>query len=140
MEYRKLGSTNLKVSVISYGNWLNSEFADQQERTNRIVKRAWDLGINLFDTAEVYGRGEGERQLGAALRELGVPREDLVVTTKVYFGTNESYPPNAAFLSRKHVIEGLYIFIFNLYIGLYASLKRLDLSYVDMYFAHRCDP
>jgi aryl-alcohol dehydrogenase-like predicted oxidoreductase len=60
MEYRKLGSTNLKVSVISYGNWCNSEFPDQQERTNKMVKQAWDLGINFFDTAEIYGRGEAE--------------------------------------------------------------------------------
>ena len=107
MEYRKLGKTNLKVSVISYGNWLNSEYPDQQERSNRIVKKAWELGINFFDTAEIYGHGEAEKQIGTALKELNVPREDLVVTTKIYFGIDTNMFPNSAFLSRKHIVEGI---------------------------------
>jgi len=61
MEYRYLGKTGIKVSAISFGNWLNSNSADEEKRTIDFVKLAWDLGINFFDTAEVYGKGEAER-------------------------------------------------------------------------------
>lgn len=61
MEYRLLGNTGLKISAIGFGNWLNSDNAEWQERTNLHVKKAWELGINFFDTAELYGFGEGER-------------------------------------------------------------------------------
>lgn len=61
MEYRFLGNTGLKVSVISFGNCLNSEHPDWQEKTNHAIKKAWDFGINYFDTAEFYGYGEAER-------------------------------------------------------------------------------
>ena len=60
MEYRFLGNTGLKVSVISFGNWLNSDAEDTTKRTVNMVKQAWDLGINFFDTAEVYGTGLAE--------------------------------------------------------------------------------
>jgi aryl-alcohol dehydrogenase-like predicted oxidoreductase len=72
------------------------------------------LGINFYDTAEVYGNGEAEKQIGTALKALNVPREDLVVATKIYFGTDPASFPNTRFLSRKHIIEGMY-----------ASLERL---------------
>lgn len=74
MEYRFLGNTGLKVSVISYGTYLNQVEANQQQRTNSLVKKALELGINFFDTAEAYGDGEAERQIGNALKELNVPR------------------------------------------------------------------
>lgn len=61
MEYRNLGSSSLKVSVIGFGNWVTSEFPEQLERNKKCIKKAWDLGINFFDTAEIYGRGEAER-------------------------------------------------------------------------------
>ena len=68
MQYRTLGKTSLKVSVIGLGNWLNADSADAIERNKKIVKHAWDLGINFFDTAEGYGGGEAERQLGIIIK------------------------------------------------------------------------
>ncbi|KAL4429705.1 hypothetical protein ABPG74_001391 [Tetrahymena malaccensis] len=128
MEYRLLGNTGLKVSVISFGNWLNSDHPDWQERTNLHVKKAWDLGINFFDTAELYGYGEGEKQFGVALKALNVPREDLVISTKIFWGTSDPKKINALGLNRKHIKEGVK-----------NSLKRLQLDYVDVVFCHRYD-
>ncbi|EAR82827.1 aldo/keto reductase family oxidoreductase (macronuclear) [Tetrahymena thermophila SB210] len=130
MEYRLLGNTGLKVSVISFGNWLNSNNPDWQERTNLHVKKAWDLGINFFDTAEVYGFGEGEKQFGVALKALNVPREELVISTKIFWGTmwGDKKRVNQLGLNRKHIKEGVK-----------NSLKRLQLDYVDIVFCHRYD-
>ncbi|KAL4498559.1 hypothetical protein ABPG72_019677 [Tetrahymena utriculariae] len=127
MEYRLLGNTGLKVSAISFGNWLNSDRPDWQQRTNLHVKKAWDLGINYFDTAEGYGQGEGERQMGIALKELNVPREDYVVSTKIFWGKPTGSQNNLG-LNRKHIKQGIK-----------ASLERLQLSYVDVVFCHRFD-
>ncbi|KAM3142472.1 hypothetical protein pb186bvf_005374 [Paramecium bursaria] len=129
MEYRRLGNTGLKVSAIAYGNWLNSNDPAAIEANIKIVQRAWELGINYFDTAESYGFGEAEQQLGVALKTLGVQRQDLVISTKIYFGGQKDVFPNSKFLSRKHIIEGLR-----------NSLKRLQTPYVDIVFAHRYDP
>lgn len=75
MEYRFLGQTGIKVSVISYGSYMNQLEPGQQDRTTRMVKKALELGINFFDTAESYGLGEAERQMGTAFKELKVPRQ-----------------------------------------------------------------
>ena len=127
MEYRFLGKTGLKVSAISFGNWLNSNDPTWQQRTIDLVKKAHSLGINFFDTAETYGYGEGERQIGVALKALNVPREDLVVSTKIFWEVNGNRL-NRVGLSRKHINEG-----FN------NSLKKLQLDYVDIVFCHRFD-
>lgn len=123
MEYRFLGPTGLKVSAISYGCM---DIRDQ-EKLNALIKKAWDLGINFFDCAETYGspRGQVEGLLGNALKALNVPREDLVIATKIFWGGDGQ---NAKGLSRKHVVEGVN-----------NCLKRLQLSYVDLIFAHRYD-
>jgi voltage-dependent potassium channel beta subunit len=126
MEYRFLGNSGLKVSVLSYGNWLTNNDPSVLEQTIEIVKRCYDLGINFFDSAEGYGAGEAERQLGIALQKLNVPRQNLVVSTKIFFGTSKAV--NGKGTSRKHLIEGLQ-----------ASLKRLQLDYVDVVYAHRYD-
>ncbi|KAL4454213.1 hypothetical protein ABPG74_012170 [Tetrahymena malaccensis] len=127
MEYRILGETGLKVSAISFGNYLNSDKPDWQERTNQLVKKAHELGINFFDTAEVYGWGEGEKQLGIALKQLNIPREDLVISTKLFWAVPD-LKVNRTGLSRKHIIEGLN-----------NSLVKLQLDYVDLVFCHRFD-
>jgi voltage-dependent potassium channel beta subunit len=131
MEYRKLGPTGLKVSVIGYGAYmLAGHFKDPEQETYETVKRAIELGINFFDTAEAYDFGKSEITLGQAFKKLGVNRSDIVVSTKLFFGEGLFAPakPNNKGLSRKRIIEGTK-----------DSLKRLQLDYVDVLFAHRYD-
>ena len=127
MAYRYLGNTGMKVSVLSYGNWLTSDANTEvsQKLVTDCVKMCYAHGVNYFDTAEAYAYGAAEVQLGKALKELNVPRKNIVVSTKlIKVGTG----PNDIGLSRKRIIEGTK-----------ASLKRLDLEYVDIIFAHRPD-
>lgn len=107
MQYVRLGKTGLKVSRISFGNWLNSDDKDKVERMSKLVKLAYDLGINYFDTAEVYGTGEGERQFAAAFKSLNIPRDQYVLSTKIFWGPTRENNPNDVGLSRKHILEGL---------------------------------
>ena len=120
MEYRYLGNSGLRVSVLSFGNWEHDD-----KRTLECVKTCLNNGVNFFDTAEVYGLGTAEIALGKALKELNVPREKIVVSTKIF---RNGPDPNDSFESRKHIIEGLKL-----------SLKRLQLDYVDVVFCHRYD-
>ncbi|MFA9557474.1 aldo/keto reductase family protein [Evansella sp. AB-rgal1] len=125
MKYRQLGRTGLKVSEISLGSWLtygNSVEKDQAEKT---IDKAYELGINFFDTANVYARGEAEKVVGQVLQKY--PRESYVLATKVFGQMGEG--PNDRGLSRKHVFEQLH-----------ASLDRLGLDYIDIYYCHRYDP
>lgn len=125
MEMRSLGPSGLKVSVLSYGNWLTSNDKSAEESTIACIKRCWEHGINFFDTAEIYGNGTAEIIMGNALKALNVPREQLVISTKLLKGGETV---NERGLSRKHIIEGLN-----------NSLKRLQLDYVDVVFCHRPD-
>ena len=131
LTYNNLGRSGLKISKFAFGNWVNDEAnEDAQATANKLVKAAWDAGINFFDTAELYGAGDGERQMGNAVRALGVPRSDYVITTKIFFG---KFPDNTNAVnnmgtSRKRLIEGLD-----------RSLKNLQLDYVDVLFCHRYD-
>ena len=126
MEYKNLGSTGLKVSVIGYGTGNISLDPADQDNLKQIVKKAYDSGVNFFDTAEQYGYGNSEIALGKAFKELNLPREQLVVTTKIFWGPGDG--PNDVGLSRKHVIEGAK-----------NCLKRLQLDYVDVIYCHRPD-
>ncbi|MBX3464278.1 MAG: aldo/keto reductase family protein [Planctomycetes bacterium] len=125
MLYRPLGASGLKVSVIGLGSWLTIGNAIDQAATANLVAAAFAAGVNLFDTADVYNHGEGERALGAAVR--GLPRHRLVLATKCFFPMSDD--PNDRGLSRKHVHESLF-----------ASLRRLQTDYVDLYQCHRFDP
>jgi aryl-alcohol dehydrogenase-like predicted oxidoreductase len=125
MKYRKLGNTGLRVSVLGYGNWLNSDSEEAYINTRDCIKACVEGGVNFFDTAEVYGQGEAEKQMGRAFKELGLRRESLVVSTKLIMcgdGINDKG------LSRKHLMEGIA-----------NSLKRLQMDYVDVLFCHRPD-
>ena len=122
MEYRYLGPTGLRVSVLSWGTFVNHT---DDKLTTESVKYCLDHGINYFDSAELYGFGLAETSLGKALKELNVQREKIVVSTKLFTIGRD---PNDSFLSRKHIIEGLR-----------NSLKRLQLDYVDIVFCHRYD-
>jgi voltage-dependent potassium channel beta subunit len=125
MEYRYLGNSGLRVSVLSFGNWLNSNSKENYEITRDAIKLCFDNGVNFFDTAEIYGYGEAEIQMGRAFKELGLKREELVVSTKILRSGNGV---NDTFLSRKHIFEAIN-----------AQLKRLQLDYVDVLFCHRPD-
>ncbi|KAL1961899.1 hypothetical protein VTN77DRAFT_932 [Rasamsonia byssochlamydoides] len=132
MEYRFLGRTGLLVSVISLGGWLTYGGHVGDERTFECMKAAYDAGINFFDTAEGYAGGQSEIVMGKAIKKFGWKRQDLVISTKIYHGQANARDPNNPInnkgLSRKHIIEGLDL-----------SLKRLDLDYVDVVYAHRPD-
>lgn len=125
MEVRRLGRSGLKVSEISLGSWLTLGSSVDREATRELVHAAYDLGVNFFDTADVYANGEGEEALGYALQ--GIPRPYLVIATKCFFPMSEH--PNDAGLSRKHIVESVD-----------ASLRRLGTDYLDLHQCHRPDP
>jgi len=125
MRYRKLGRTGLKVSEISLGSWLTYGGYVERQNAIRSIEIAYDLGINFFDTANVYERGAAEKLVGEVLRNY--PRDSYVLATKVFWPMGDG--PNDRGLSRKHVMEQCH-----------ASLKRLGVDYVDIYYCHRFDP
>ncbi len=125
MEYRTLGRSGLRVSEIALGSWLTLGSSVNRADTEKIVQRAFDLGINLFDTADAYAHGAAEEVLGHALR--AVPRRYVVIATKAFFPM--SAHPNDRGLSRKH-----------LFVSVEASLQRLGTDYVDLHQCHRADP
>ncbi|KAK4143941.1 NADP-dependent oxidoreductase domain-containing protein [Dichotomopilus funicola] len=128
MKFRYLGNTGLQVSVFSLGGWLTYGGTQKGSIVKEILQTAWDHGIQTFDTAETYAAGASEVEMGNALKELAWPRDEYVLTTKVFFGTGRK-EPNTRGLSRKHIVEGLK-----------SSLARLQTPYVDVVFAHRPDP
>ncbi|TKA50353.1 hypothetical protein B0A53_06243 [Rhodotorula sp. CCFEE 5036] len=127
MVFKHLGRTGLKVSVFSYGGWLTVGGTVKGDPVKDLIKTALDNGVNFFDNAEIYSNGQSEIEMGRVFKELDVDRSQIVVSTKIFFGTGKS-DPNQKGLSRKHIIEGLN-----------ASLKRLQLDYVDVVLAHRPD-
>ncbi|KAF6750710.1 voltage-gated potassium channel beta-2 subunit [Ephemerocybe angulata] len=128
MVFRRLGNSGLRVPLFSLGGWLTLGGTVTGDPVKDIIKTAFDAGINMFDTAERYANGKSELEMGRVLRELNIRRSDLIISTKIFFGT-DTCGPNSTGLSRKHIIEGTR-----------ASLARLGLDYVDVLFAHRPDP
>ncbi len=131
MEYTRLGSTGTKVSRIclgcmSYGTPEWREWVLTEEDSMPFFRRAVEAGINFFDTADMYSKGESERVVGKALKEYA-KRDEVVIATKVYFPIDDH--PNGKGLSRKHIMDSID-----------ASLKRLDTDFVDLYQIHRFDP
>ncbi|HTI13003.1 MAG TPA: aldo/keto reductase family protein [Dictyobacter sp.] len=125
MEYRHLGRAGVKVSTISLGSWLTFGNAVEEQTSIDCIHRAYDLGINFFDTANGYNRGEAEKVVGRALKDYR--RDSYVLATKVFFPMGDG--PNDRGLSRKHIMEQAH-----------ASLKRLGTDYIDLYQCHRYDP
>jgi aryl-alcohol dehydrogenase-like predicted oxidoreductase len=125
MEFRYLGNSGLKVSEISYGNWVTHGSQVEADQATECVHAALDAGITTFDTADVYANTKAETILGDALK--GQRRESLEIFTKVYFPTGPK-GPNDTGLSRKHILESIN-----------GSLQRLGTDYVDLYQAHRYD-
>jgi aryl-alcohol dehydrogenase-like predicted oxidoreductase len=124
VEYRRLGASGVRVSEIGLGSWLTYGHGVDADVAGACVARAYELGVNFFDTADVYGRGAAERVLGAALA--GYDRSSYVLATKVYFPVGDG--PNDRGLSRKHVVEQCH-----------GSLRRLGTDYLDLYQCHRFD-
>lgn len=124
MKYRNLGRSGLKVSEISLGSWLSCNDSQNIEGPAGIIDKAYELGINFFDTANEYSRGNAEEILGRVLAKY--PRESYVLATKVYWPTGEG--PNDRGLSRKHISEQVE-----------KSLKRLGTEYIDLYYCHWFD-
>jgi len=125
MQHRLLGRSGLRVSEIALGSWLTLGSSVDREATRELVHRAFDLGIDFFDSADVYANGAGEEALGLALR--GLPRPYVVLATKAYFPMSER--PNDRGLSRKHLFESVE-----------GSLRRLGTDYLDLHQCHRMDP
>ena len=124
MEYRKLGRSGLRVSELGLGSWLTYGASVDDERATACIHKAYDLGINFFDTANVYGQGAAEVTVGKALKSFS--RESYVLATKVFFPMGGG--PNDRGLSRKHIFEQCH-----------ASLRRLGTEYIDLYQCHRYD-
>ncbi len=125
MEFRYLGNSGLKISEITYGNWLTHGSQVENDAATACVRAALDAGISTFDTADVYANTKAETVLGEALK--GERRESLEIFTKVYWPTGPG-GKNDTGLSRKHIMESIN-----------GSLSRLQTDYVDLYQAHRYD-
>nr|XP_015195994.1 PREDICTED: voltage-gated potassium channel subunit beta-1-like isoform X1 [Lepisosteus oculatus] len=125
MIYRNLGKSGLRVSCLGLGTWVTFGSQISDEMAESLMTIAYESGVNLFDTAEVYASGRAEVTLGNIIKKKGWRRSSFVVTTKIYWGGQAETERG---LSRKHIIEGLK-----------GSLSRLQLEYVDIVFANRTD-
>jgi len=125
MEYRFLGKTGLKVSSLSLGAWVTFGEQIDVDAAYKIMKVAYEQGVNFFDNAEAYAAGQAETVMGKVIKKAGWKRSDLVLSTKIFWGGDG---PNDKGLSRKHIVEGTNV-----------ALERLQTNYVDLIFCHRPD-
>jgi len=127
MNYRNLGKSGLKLSELSFGSWVTYGNQVDLELAKKLMSAAWDHGVNFFDNAEAYAHGEAERVMGKALKELGWPREQFVVSTKIFSGWAKP-PTENGFVRLNYIVEGVD-----------RSLRNFQLDHVDLVFAHRPD-
>lgn len=126
MPYRKLGKSGLTLSSVGLGGWTTfGGSVHEMSLIKQIHRTAYEAGINFFDIADIYAKGESERVMGEALKEL--PRHELVISSKVFWPMSDDV--NDKGLSRKHIFESID-----------GSLKRIGTDYLDLYFCHRFDP
>jgi len=126
MKYKKLGNSGLKLSCLSLGGWTTfGDSVKDEALVDDIIKAAYDKGVNFFDMADAYAKGESERMMGRALK--GLPRHTLVLSSKLFRPMSEDV--NDQGLSRKHIMESIN-----------RSLSRIGTDYLDIYFCHRHDP
>jgi voltage-dependent potassium channel beta subunit len=128
MNYRRLGRSGLKVSELSFGSWVTYGNQVDTRAARELMAAAYDAGVNFFDNAEIYAKGESEAIMGKVLKELGWSRINFVVSTKFYWGMRTGVNDNNT-LNRKYLLDAID-----------GSLKRLQLDYVDLVFCHRADP
>ncbi len=126
MNYRRLGSAGIKISELSLGAWVTYGGQVGEDVALKCMSAAYDHGVNFYDNAEAYAHGNAEIVMGNVIKKLGWKREDIVVSSKVFWGGRG---PNDEGLSRKHIYEACR-----------NSLKRLQLEYLDLFFCHRPDP
>ena len=126
MKYRRLGEAGLKVSAVSLGGWTTfGESIQDQAIADSIIKKAYDVGINFFDTADAYAGGKSEEMMGKVLTNF--PRHTLVISSKLFWPMSDDV--NDRGLSRKHIMESID-----------KTLKRIGTDYLDIYYCHRYDP
>jgi len=124
MQYRQIGRWGMQVSTVGLGSWLTYGGSVEEATARACIRRAYELGVTFFDTANVYGRGRAEEVVGRAVKDFA--RDSIVLATKVFFPMSDA--PNDQGLSRKHIRAQID-----------ASLRRLDVDYVDLYQCHRYD-
>jgi voltage-dependent potassium channel beta subunit len=128
MNYRRLGRSGLKVSELSFGSWVTYGNQLGLDAARECMAAAWDRGVNFFDNAEVYARGESETLMGEILKKLAWPRLKYIVSTKFFWGITDG-PNEKNTLNRKYLLNAID-----------GSLARLQLDYVDLVYCHRPDP
>jgi voltage-dependent potassium channel beta subunit len=126
LNYNRLGSAGIRLSELSLGAWVTYGGQVGEDATLKCMSKAYELGVNFFDNAEAYAHGNAEIVMGSVIKKLGWKREDIVVSSKVFWGGRG---PNDQGLSKKHIYEACR-----------RSLKRLQLDYLDLFFCHRPDP
>lgn len=129
MQYRRLGSSGLQLSALSFGAWMTFGSQIGRGTARELIAAAWDHGITFFDNAEGYANGEAERVMGDVIADLRLPRDGFAVSSKVMFGSAADPRPMQKGLSRKHVHDACH-----------DALKRLRVDYLDLYLCHRPDP
>jgi len=129
MEYRRLGSSGLQVSALSFGSWVTFDTQLQVEEAKKCMVAAYDAGVNFFDNAEAYANGKSEIIMGEVLKQNEWRRDSYIVSSKVFFGSTTERKPTQRGLSRKHIVEACD-----------QALERLQLDYLDLYYCHRPDP
>ena len=128
MNYRRLGRSGLKVSELSFGSWVTYGNQVDTRAARELMAAAFDAGVNFFDNAEIYAKGDSEVIMGKVVKELGWPRIKFVVSTKFYWGMRTCANDNNT-LNRKYLLDAID-----------GSLKRLQLDHVDVVYCHRADP
>jgi len=129
MDYRRLGSSGLQLSALSFGAWQTFGKQIPRNEARNLVAAAWDHGVNFFDNAEVYAFGEAEQVMGDVIADLRLPRDGFVVSSKAFFGAVREPAPTQHGLSRKHLFDACH-----------AAIRRLRVDYLDLFYCHRPDP
>ena len=128
MQYRRLGSSGLQLSALSFGAWLTFGAQIGRSTARDLIAAAWDNGVNFFDNAEIYAKGQSETIMGDVLAKSGWRRASYIVSTKFFWGLNDG-PNEKNTLNRKYLMQAID-----------GSLARLKLDYVDLVYCHRPDP
>jgi len=129
MQYRRVGTTGLQLSALSFGAWVTFGRQVDRAQARELLALAHERGVNYFDNAETYNNGVAEQVMGDVLADLRFARDSYCVSSKVFFGAVDDPLPTQRGLSRKHVVEACH-----------QALQRLRVDYLDLYFCHRADP